>query len=388
MARDKKRRRPRRDRDTGRSSKKRRRTKGKKGKAGFKYKKRGTDAWKKRAEQSGYNRRSMFKEEVNVFRPKEGDNLIRILPPTWEDAEHYGHEIWCHYGIGPDGDSFLDLQKMTGEADPIEEERMRALQENDKEYANKLQSKKRVAVYIIDRDEEEKGIQLWSMPWSMDADITTLAVDKRTGEVLDIDDPEEGYDVEFTKTGQGIKTQYGGIAIARKSTPLDNDEALEEAVEMPIPETFVYYDYEEIEKAFNAGGSAYDDDEDEDDEDDEDEEDRPRKRGKGKGKKEKPKRKRKKYDDEDEDDEEEESPEYTWQAIQEMDFEDLLDVIDDENLDVEDDIDEDDEEEVDDLRNEVCEELGLEKPKKRKPKKGEKEKLRKRGKAKGKRRRR
>lgn len=384
MARDKKRRRRSRDKDTGRRSKKRTRSKGKKGKADFKYKKRGTDAWKKRAEQSGYNRRSMFKEEVNVFRPKEGDNLIRILPPTWEDAEHYGHEIWCHYGIGPDGDSFLDLQKMTGQPDPIEEERSRALQENDKEYANKLQSKKRVAVYIIDRDEEEKGIQLWSMPWSMDADITTLAVDKRTGEVLDIDDPEDGYDVEFTKTGQGIKTQYGGIAIARKSSELDNDEALEEAVELPIPETFVYYDYEEIEKAFNAGGSAYDDD---DDDDEEDEEDRPRKRGKGK--KEKPKRKRKKYDDdEDEDEEEEESAEYTWQAVQEMDYEDLLDVIDDENLDVEDDIDEDDEEEVDDLRNEVCDELGLEKPKKRKPKKSEKEKLRKRGKAKGKRRRR
>jgi len=333
--------------------------------SGFKYKKRSTEAWKKRAEQSGYNRRSMFKDEVNVFRPKDGDNLIRILPPTWEDAEHYGHEIWCHYGIGPDGESFLDLQKMTGEADPIEEERAKALQDNDKEYANQLQSKKRVAIYIIDRDEEEKGLQLWSAPWSMDADITTLAVDKRTGEVLDIDDPEAGYDVEFTKTGKGIKTQYGGIAIARRSSPLDNDEALQQAVELPIPETLLFYEYEEIEKAFNAGGSAYDgDDEDED-------EDEPKR-----GKKDKPKRGRRKYEDEAED--EEGAADVTWEEVQEMEFEELLDAIDDNNLDIDDDVDEDDEDEIEDLRGEICEELGLSKPKKRKAKKSEKDKLRKR----------
>jgi len=354
-------------RTRGRRSKER--SSKKRGHSNFKYKKRSTEAWKKRAEQSGYNRRSMFKDEVNVFRPKDGDNLIRILPPTWEDAEHYGHEIWCHYGIGPDGESFLDLQKMTGEADPIEEERARALSDNDKEYANKLQSKKRVCIYIIDRDEEEKGLQLWSAPWSMDADITTLAVDKRTGEVLDIDDPEDGYDVEFTKTGKGIKTQYGAVAIARKSSPLDNDEALEQAMELSIPETLLYYPYEEIEKAFNAGGSAYDDDDDDDDDE------KPKRRGK----KDKADKKRGRHEDEDEEEEDEDdAPETTWEAVQEMEFEELLDLVDENNLDIDDDVDEDDEDEVDDLRADICEELGLSKPKKRKAKKSEREKIRKR----------
>lgn len=357
------------------SRRKKGRSKRSKSKTSFKYKRRGTEAWKKRAEQSGYNNRSIVKGDITQYRPKDGDNLIRILPPTFDDAEHYGYELWVRYGIGPDQDSFLDLNKMLGQPDPIEEERMEAMQDNDKDYADKLQSKKRVGVYLIDRDEEDKGIQFWSMPWTMDADITTLAVDKRTGEVLDIDDPEDGYDIEFTKTGKGIKTQYGGLGIARKSSPLDNDEALEAAIETPLPEALQYYDYDEIAKCFSAGG-GYDDDEEED----EDEDDRPRKR-KSKGKGKSKKSKRRKYDDgddgEDEEDEDD-SVEVTWADVQEMDFDELADLVDDQDLDLDSDIDEDDEDEWEELRDDICEELGLKKPKKRKAKKSEKDKLRKR----------
>jgi len=359
------------------SSKRGRGSKGKKKKGGFKYKKRSAEDWKKRSEQSGYNRRSFVKEEVTLFRPKDGDNLIRILPPTWEDADHYGHELWVHYAIGADGDTFLDRNKMLGEPDPIEEERMQALNDNDKEYADKLSSKKRVAIYLVDRDEEDKGIQMWSMPWSMDADITTLAVDKRTGEVLDIDDPEDGYDVEFTKTGKGIKTQYGAVAIARKSSSLDNDEAMEDAIELPIPEALVYYEYEEIQKAFNAGGTAYDDDDEDEDEDDDEGERKSRSKNKGRNKKGSA-RKRSKEAEEEEEEEEEDVAVVTWEGVQEMDADELFDCIDENNLDVEDDIDEEDEDELDELKQDVCKELGLKKPKKRKAKKSEKDKVRRR----------
>jgi len=359
-------RRPRRGKKEGRGRKRK----------GFKYERRSAKKWKERAEQSGYSRRSMFVDEIKLYRVKDGDNLIRILPPTFDDADHYGFEVFVHYGIGPDNDAFLDLNKMQNEADPIVEERSRALKDNDKDYADKLTSRKRVLVYIIDRDDEAAGLQLWSMPWTLDADITTLAVDKRSGEVLDIDDPEGGYDVEFTKTGTGINTKYVGVAIARKPSPLDDDAALEEAIERPLPECLKYYEYDEIQKVFDAGGGAYDDD------DDEDEEEAPRRRGK----KDKAKggRKRRKYDEDEEDEEEEEDEDEpdlpTWDEVMEMDFDELADVIDDNELDIDTDgVDEDEEDELDDLRTEVAEELGLKKPKKRKPTKKEKGKLRKRG---------
>jgi len=352
---------------TGRSRKRR-------GGTGYKYKPRSKKKWQERAEQSGYSRRSMFVDEIKLYRVKEGDNLVRILPPTFEDADHYGYEIFVHYGIGPDNDAFLDLNKMQDEADPINEERNRALKDNDKDYADKLQSRKRVLCYIIDRDDEEAGLQLWSMPWTLDADVTTLAVDKRTGEVLDIDDPEDGYDIEFTRTGKGINTKYVGVAIARSSSPLENDSALEEAMERPLTDCLKYYEYDEIQKVFDAGGGAYDDEEEE-----EEEEDKPKKRGR---KKDKAKKRGHRRDEEEEEEEEEEedAPEVTWGEVMAMDFDDLADLIEDENLEIDlDEVDEDDEDELDDLKAEVCEELGLKKPKKRKPKKSEKKKLRKRG---------
>lgn len=341
-------------------------------KSGFKYERRSAKKWQERAEQSGYSRRSMFVDEVKLFRPKDGDNLVRILPPTFDEAEHYGFEVFVHYGIGPDNDAFLDLNKMQSSADPIVEERARALKDNDKDYADKLTSRKRVMVYIIDRDDEAAGLQLWSCPWTLDADITTLAVDKRTGEVLDIDDPEDGYDVEFTKKGTGRNTQYVGVAIARKPSPLENDAALEEAVERPLPDCLKYYEYEEIQKIFDAGGAAYDDEDDDDEDEDDDEEEKPsRSKKKDKGR-------RKKYDDDD--DEEEEADAVTWDDVMAMDFEELSDLIEDEELEVEaDGVDEDDEEETDELRKEVVHELGLKKPKKRKASSKERKKLRKRG---------
>ena len=334
-----------------------RRDKKRKGKRGFSYHRRSREDWEKRSEQSGFNRRSMFADSVNVFRPKEDDNLIRILPPTFEDADHYGFEIFVHYSIGPDKDSILCRNKMLGEACPVCEERSRALSDNDKEYADKLSPKKRVCVYLLDRDDEDTGLQLWSMPWTLDADVTTLAIDKRSGEVLDIDDPEDGYDIEFTKTGKGMNTKYVGVAIARKSTELDNDQVLEDAVETPLTETLIYLEYDEIDKLFNGGAGMRDDDDDDDD-------DRRRSR-KTSDKKKKSKKKK-----------EPDTP--TWEQVQEMDLDELEDVIDEQGLDVDSDIDDDDEDEIDELRDEVCGELDLRKPKKRKAKRSEKEKIRQR----------
>lgn len=349
-----------------RRGKKKRRSRGK-GKGGFKYKRRGKEQWESRAEQSGYSRRSMFVDGIKLFRPHEDDNLIRILPPTFDDAEHYGYEIFVHYGIGPDGDSFLCHNVMNGDPCPVCEERTRAQKDNDKEYADKLAAKKRVLTYIVDRDEEEDGLLLWSMPWTLDADVTTLAVDKRTGEVLDVDDPENGYDVEFRKTGKGRNTKYSGVAIARKSSELDNRSALKDAVERPLPECLKYYEYEEIEKIFNAGG-GYDDEEEEEEEEENGKGKRDKKYEKDRPKKKTKKKKGKKK-----------GPE--WKDVQDMDIDELEELVEEQELDVDcgDPDDGVDDDELQDIRDEVCDELELKKPKKRKAKKSEKEKIRKRG---------
>jgi hypothetical protein len=80
----------------------------------FRYQPRTAEDLKKRASQDGSNRDSMFNQDVKMYKPKEGDNNIRILPPTWPDAKHFGFDGYVHYDIGPDGAAYLCLEKMEG----------------------------------------------------------------------------------------------------------------------------------------------------------------------------------------------------------------------------------------------------------------------------------
>lgn len=293
----------------------------------FEYKQRDPKAAQKRANQSGGLYDSPFKSDFTSWKPKEGENRIRFLPPTWEDAEHYGLDVYVHYGIGSDDQAYLCAAKMKGEACPICDERKRAQKDGDDQYAKDLAPVKRVLVWVIDRNDEDAGPQLWSMAWSIDAEIASLSIDKRSGETLFIDNPEDGYDIEISRKGTKLRTKYSGTKIDRKPSPLADDqdtadEWLKMVQENPLTDVLVYFDPEHI-AAVAAGRKAKDEDEDEDDdeeprkkskakrrpepeeddeEDDEDDEPRPTRREKVTTKK---KTISRSDDDEDEDDEEE-----------------------------------------------------------------------------------
>lgn len=221
----------------------------------YTYTPRSTEQQRKRENMKGGDFDKFLADHIKTWKPNDGDNRIRILPPTWKGAEHFGIDLYVHYGIGADRQSYLDLDKMKGEADPITEARAEAQRDGDEEYAKQLRSTRRVLVYLIDRDHPKEGVQAWAMPQNLDRDIVMVTKDKGTGEVLPIDDPENGYDVEFRKTGQGMKTEYLGVQIARRSNPLGDDRWLDYAVENPLPDQLVYFDYDHIAKVFGGGGS-------------------------------------------------------------------------------------------------------------------------------------
>lgn len=87
-----------------------------------------------------------------------------------------------------------------------------------------------------------------------------------------------------------------------------------------------------------------------------------------KGKKEEPKKETKKpaKKEEPEEDDDDDDDEYTWDDIKDMDYDELSELVDDEELediDVE-DYDEDDDDEVEKLRVAIAKELDIEVPKK------------------------
>jgi len=219
------------------------------------------DALKNRATTYGSNFDTAYRPSIQTFTVKEGLVTLRILPATWPNAQHYGYDIWLHSSVGPENQTYLCRKMMLKEPCPVCEERERALREGDEKYAGDLKAYRRVLVWVIDRDHEEEGPQLYPMPWTIDRDLAAMAVDPRTGEIINIDHPDEGYDVSFTRQGSKVNTKYIGVSIARRVSYVSEDEAkqnswLDFVTDNPVPNCLNYYDYEHIKANFDGAEAA------------------------------------------------------------------------------------------------------------------------------------
>src|SRR6185295_2419331 len=119
-----------------------------------------------------------------LFKPKVGDNFIRFLPPTWDDAEHWGYEVHVHYSVGPERASVLCLSKMFGKKCPICEEQAAARKANDEERAKELAPRLQVVSWIMDMKDTAAGPMLWSIGFRMDSDFIKLTRDRESGDLL------------------------------------------------------------------------------------------------------------------------------------------------------------------------------------------------------------
>ena len=229
----------------------------------FNYRPPSAEELRERATRRG-TRDSFFSAGVQFFTPKVGDNILRILPPPPDRRDEwkaYGITLYVHYGIGADEAAYLCLDRMRGEPCPVCEERAKAKAEGEEELVQELRPVQRVAVYIIDRDQEGKGPLLWNMPSTIDSDICGRSVDKKTGEVYAVDDPANGYDVTFTREGQGQTTKYKSIEIARRPSPLSEDEDvsarwLQFVCDNAIDDKLILHDYNHIKNALSGMASS------------------------------------------------------------------------------------------------------------------------------------
>jgi len=227
---------------------------------GFDYRPPSAEQLRERAQRKG-TKDSFFDAGVQFFTPKVGDNTLRILPPPpdkRDDWKSYGLTLYVHYGIGADEAAYLCLDRMNGEPCPVCEERARAKAEGEDDLAQELRPIQRIAVYVIDRDQEGKGPLLWNMAASIDSDICGRSVDKKSGEVYAVDDPVNGYDVTFIREGQGMTTKYKSIEIARRASPLSEDEDvatrwLKFVCDNAIDDKLISHDYNHIKNALSGG---------------------------------------------------------------------------------------------------------------------------------------
>jgi len=200
---------------------------------------------------------AIIQEGFPVFKPKDGENVIRLMQASWPEEEipKWGTDwailISVHNNVGDRG-TFLCLDAMYGEPCPVCEA---AMEEPDKDIRFELEANKRALAWLINRKDPSVGPQAWSMPlkkvWKV---INARSRDRKTGALLHIDDPEAGYDVVFTGENTGKKTaDYQGIEIEREATMLGPDDATQQKwidyiVENPLPSILNIPDPEYIRK--------------------------------------------------------------------------------------------------------------------------------------------
>jgi hypothetical protein len=268
---------------------------------------------------------------ITKYKPREGENRIRVMPPPDFGSSAEGKEMqkeyldkwgadWAiiallHRNVGSDETTYL-CRKMKGKSCIVCD----MLDEMEPEEKDQQRQQKRPFCYVIDRDNEKAGPQFWDMPMGLYRDINLRSKDRRSGAVIYIDDPDEGYDIMFTREGTGKKTKYAGVEIDRDSSPLHDSESkmerwLQKISEQPLPDILRFYSPDHIESTMM--GASKKRDEDEEDEDvapkrrrrggDEDEDDAPPKRRRPAEDDDEedapPKRKRKPADDEEDEDE-------------------------------------------------------------------------------------
>jgi hypothetical protein len=256
------------------------------------------DSTMKVAESRGLGYDSMYKDTAKLLKPKKGVNIVRALPPTWRDPVHYAYRMYYHANIGPNDRRYLCPLPKYNPTSPYDRcpicqtlyELGSSATQDDK---TELRPRLTYLMYLIDRDNEKEGVQLWSTGHKNITELAIQSIDRRNKAVLNITHPDKGYDFEFTRVGTGRNdTRYHGFMVSRESTPLsDSDKRynqwLDYAFEHPIPDLLEFYKPSRIEEEFYGKPKKKDDDDEDDDRSarsrrrnvaDEDEDERPLRR--------------------------------------------------------------------------------------------------------------
>lgn len=225
-----------------------------------------------KATQAGGDYDSYIADTVKFVKVDEGEHNFRVLPRTWDPKQwgpYWYVEAYVHFGIGPDKGNYLCLNKMKGSACPICEVIAELDKEADEKQIAELRAGRQYYAYVIDRANPKEGVKVWRFGQRLRRNLTMRCQDKKTKEWLQISDPDEGYDISFRRTGTTkTNTEYLGEDVDRDSSPLSEKASQQEAwmqfaIDNPLPEQFIFQDYDYLEKVFRGkGGTKQDREED------------------------------------------------------------------------------------------------------------------------------
>ncbi len=160
---------------------------------------------------------------ITQWKPEAGDNMLRIIAQQDVDG-FFLHEVFLHYKIGADGANVVCSQKMYNTPCPICELRASFLSEDPEDKkADALRYSARFLCFVVDTKNQEtikKGLRWFDAPGAFKKNILELSKNPRTGEFIDVSDPDEGGDILFVREGKMLQTKYLGFRILADSPPL------------------------------------------------------------------------------------------------------------------------------------------------------------------------
>ncbi len=164
---------------------------------------------------------------VPFFKAKEGDTVIRMLPPwdnegTWPFLEVETHSVPGALPVEICGKSKPFLKKTDGYCYicDVVIPQFREGDSADLEAAEKMESKSRIYTNIIDRDNIDVGVQVWNFSYTMFRGLLTYVMDPEYG---DITDPNNGTDMVLHRKGlKFVDTEYT-IRPKRTATKLGDE---------------------------------------------------------------------------------------------------------------------------------------------------------------------
>ena len=156
------------------------------------------------------------------FNFKDGDNYIRILPPSieylGENVDYISYDFCMHFGLGIEGERVSEVcPKTFGKHHkcPICEVVYKLYKTStveDKTLANKIRSKIRHIFNVIDLSEVEKGIQVMETGPKIYEEIIKFITNPKWGDLLDLD---KGRNFTITKTsGEDTTSGYTEYSVA------------------------------------------------------------------------------------------------------------------------------------------------------------------------------
>ena len=162
--------------------------------------------------------------DLAQFTPIDGSNCVRIVPPLADDAMAtlWGIDVWTYYLAGK---GFLSPTTFDPRAQNIVLEAYKRVKADDPEEAKRLQlgGTRKTILFILDFGDggKEPELKVWSAPPGLVDEFIRVAKNRRTGKLVALEDPEEGYCIFFDRIGVGKKTEYKGVTLDKEPYPLD-----------------------------------------------------------------------------------------------------------------------------------------------------------------------